>query len=178
MLGAVRAFLVCLLQKREQRMSLVLVNTHFDLPSFLMTVRLDQIDMSNIIDQAQKIIEANGFKDSMHPPSFDHSFHVWLSQSQPLPLSKANSKSQIFLSHPTTSLSPSGWVISSFTNPCSIQSSSLETSILKKEGLYFLIQPLCIWPLSRIKIIKRRRSTVSRVVRVSGDDADGVDSLG
>ena len=30
-----------------------------------------QVDMSNIIDQAQKIIEANGFKDSESLPDAD-----------------------------------------------------------------------------------------------------------
>jgi protein arginine N-methyltransferase 1 len=35
------------------------------LGSRIWTILSPKIDMSNIIDQAQKIIEANGFKDSM-----------------------------------------------------------------------------------------------------------------
>ena len=49
--------------------------------------KISQIDMSNIIDQAVKIIEANGFKDSasslvLHAPLFDlHTSHRQLSLS-------------------------------------------------------------------------------------------------
>jgi protein arginine N-methyltransferase 1 len=37
-----------------------------------LTFKIRKIDMSNIIDQAQKIIEANGFKDSTY---YTTSFH-------------------------------------------------------------------------------------------------------
>jgi type I protein arginine methyltransferase len=46
-------------------MSLVCVLSCFRLCKVTDVTRISQIDMSNIIDQAVKIVEANGFKDSV-----------------------------------------------------------------------------------------------------------------
>lgn len=122
-----------------------------------------QIDMSNIIDQAQKIIEANGFKDSTHPHhpvssllNIDHD------RTQPSPSSRANSRRQNFPSKNTTSSSQNGWATSSFTSPCSTPSStpaintSPRTASSSPIPLPFTSQP------SKIRITRTRRSTVRR----------------
>lgn len=78
-----------------------------------------QIDMSNIIDQAEKIVAANGLSDSASLALSMELFDCAHGRTQPSRSSRARWKRSSCRSTRSTSSSASGWATSCSTNRCS-----------------------------------------------------------
>jgi hypothetical protein len=95
------------------------------------------------------------------PPAFTRTANlIIILIDQPSHLSKVNSKRQSSPLTSSISLFLSGWDISYYTSLCSTPSFLLGTNISKKEDLFSPTLPLYTWPRLKIRIIRKRKSTV------------------